>query len=87
MTVDNDLDEVKLESNKLENKKDKKGDVYLSFYQAHYFKGKIKAHVTKNDFDDENLDFVKAEPYDEDYIRVMYGSLDFNAYTYLRIYK
>ena len=67
--------------------KDKKGDVYLSFYQAHYFKGKIKAHVTKNDFDDENLDFVKAEPYDEDYIRVMYGSLDFNAYTYLRIYK
>ena len=64
--------------------KDKNGDVYLSFYQAHYFKGKVKAHKTKNDFGDENLDFVKFEPYDEDYIRVMYGSLDFNAYAYLR---
>jgi len=64
--------------------KDKNGEVYLSFYQAHYFKGKIKAHVTKNDFDAENLDFVKIEPYDDDYVRVMYGSLDFNAYAYLR---
>ena len=64
--------------------KDKNGDVYLSFYQAHYFMGKVKAYVTKNDFDDENLDFVKMEPYDENYIRVMYGSLDFNAYAYLR---
>lgn len=64
--------------------KDKNGDVYLSFYQAHFFKGKIKAFVTKNDFDDEFLDFVKIEPYDEQYIRIMYGSLDFNAYAYLR---
>jgi hypothetical protein len=64
--------------------KDKSGDVYLSFYQAHFFKGKVKAKITKNDFDDENLDFVKLEPYDEEYVRIMYGSLDFNAYTYLR---
>ena len=64
--------------------KDENGEVYLSFYQAHYFKGKVKAHKTKNDFEDENLDFVKYEPYNDDYIRVMYGSLDFNAYTYLR---
>ena len=64
--------------------KDKNGDIYLSFYQAHYFKGKIKAYKTKNDFEDENLDFVKIEPYDKDYVRVMYGSLDFNAYAYLR---
>lgn len=64
--------------------KDKNGDVYLSFYQAHYFKGKVKAKTTKNDFDDEHLDFVKMEPYNDDYIRIMYGSLDFNAYAYLR---
>jgi len=64
--------------------KDKKGDVYLSFYQAHYFKGKVKAHVTKNDFDDENLDFVKYQPYNDEYIMIMYGSLEFNAYTYLK---
>ena len=64
--------------------KDKNGDIYLSFYQAHYFKGKVKAHSTKNDFEAENLDFVKIEPYDETYIKIMYGSLDFNAYSYLR---
>lgn len=64
--------------------KDKNGDIYLSFYQAHYFKGKVKAYTTKNDFDSETLDFVQMEPYDENYIKVMYGSLDFNAYAYLR---
>lgn len=63
--------------------KDKTGDVYLSFYQAHYFMGKVKAYTTKNDFDSETLDFVQMEPYDEHYIRVMYGSLDFNAYAYI----
>ena len=64
--------------------KDKNGEVYLSFYQSHCFKGKVKAHITKNDFDDEHLDFVKMEPYDKDYIKIMYGSLDFNAYAYVR---
>ena len=64
--------------------KKEKGEVYLSFYQAHYFKGKVKAFQTQNDFDDENLDFVKMEPYDNNYIKIMFGSLDFNAYTYLR---
>lgn len=64
--------------------KDKYGDIYLSFYQAHYFKGKIKAYQTKNDFEDESLDFVKIEPYDNEYVRIMFGSLDFNAYAYLR---
>ena len=64
--------------------KDKNGDVYLSFYQAHYFKGKLKCYKTKNDFESETLDFVRLEPYDEHYIKIMFGSLDFNAYTYLQ---
>lgn len=64
--------------------KDKKGDIYLSFYQSHYFKGKVKAYDTKDDFEAENIDFVKLIPYNENYIKVMFGSLDFNAYTYLK---
>ena len=64
--------------------KDKNGDVYLSFYQAHYFKGKVKAYKTNNDYDSETLDFVKMCPYSDEYIKVMFGSLDFNAYAYLR---
>jgi len=64
--------------------KDKNNDIYLSFYQAHYLMGKVKAYPTKNDFEAENLDFVKFEPYDNNYVRIIFGSLDFNAYTYLQ---
>ena len=46
--------------------------------------GKLKAYKTDNDFDDEHLDFVKMEAYDDNYIKIMFGSLDFNAYAYLR---
>ena len=64
--------------------KDKNNEVYLSFYQAHALKGKVKAYQTNNDFDSELLDFVQMLPYDEEYIKVMYDSLDFNAYAYLK---
>ena len=63
--------------------KDKNNQIYLSFYQAHTMMGKIKAYQTNNDFNADELDFVKIQPYDNMYIKVMYGSLDFNAYTYL----
>ena len=63
--------------------KDKEGQVYLSFYQSHTLMGKVKAYKTNNDFDSDELDFVKMLPYDEKYIKIVYGSLDFNAYTYL----
>lgn len=64
--------------------KDKNNDIYLSFYQAHYLMGKVKAYKTNNDFDAEELDFVKMIPYDDTYIKVIFGSLDFNAYAYLQ---
>ena len=64
--------------------KDKNGDIYLSFYQAHYFKGKVKANETNDDFDSDSINFVKLSPYNDDYIKIMYGSLDFNAYVYVR---
>jgi len=64
--------------------KDENNDIYLSFYQAHYLMGKVKAHKTNNDFDSENLDFVQMLPYDDTYIKIIFGSLDFNAYTYLQ---
>ena len=64
--------------------KDENNVIYLSFYQAHYLKGKVKAYPTKNDFEAETLDFVKFEPYDKNYVRIIFGSLDFNAYTYLQ---
>ena len=64
--------------------KNKNGEVYLSFYQSQYLMGKVKAYSTKNDFGDEYIDFVKMDVYDDNYLKVMFGSLEFNAYTYLR---
>ena len=64
--------------------KDKNNDIYLSFYQAHYLMGKVKVHKTNHDFEAEELDFVLAVPYDDTYIKIIFGSLDFNAYTYLQ---
>lgn len=64
--------------------KDKNGDVYLSFYQAHSLMGKVKASETKHDFDSESINFAKMIPYNEDYVQIVFGSLDFNAYVFLR---
>ena len=64
--------------------KNEQGELFLSFYQAHYLKGKVKAAETKDDFDSEVINFVKLIPYNEDYVKVVFGSLDFNAYAYIR---
>lgn len=63
--------------------KDKDGNIYLSFYQSQFLKGKIKAKETQYDFNSDDIDFAKFEPYDDNYVRIIYGSLDFNAYVYL----
>ena len=65
--------------------KDKDGEFYLSFYQSHKLIGKIKAYQTNDDFDSEELNFVKILPYDNNYMKIVYGSLDFNAYSYIRL--
>ena len=65
--------------------KNKNGEIYLSFYQSHKLIGKIKAYQTNNDFDSEELNFVKLFPYDNNYMKIVYGSLDFNAYSYIRL--
>ena len=64
--------------------KDEKNDIYISFYQSQYFMGKVKAYRTNNDFESDTLDFVKMIPYDDTYLKIVFGSLDFNAYTYVR---
>ena len=64
--------------------KNKEGEIFLSFYQAHYLKGKVKAAETQSDYDSDVIDFVKLIPYNDDYIKVVFGSLDFNAYAYIR---
>lgn len=64
--------------------KEKDGNIYLSFYQSQYLKGKIKAQITENDYEAEEINFVKLIPYNDEFVKVVYGSLDFNAYAYVR---
>ena len=63
--------------------KDKKGEIYLSFYQSQYFKGKVKAVETTEDYSQENLDFVELIPYNENFVKIIFGSLDFNAFAFI----
>ena len=63
---------------------EKKNDgVYLLLYQAHTLKAKIKAKETKDDFDEETIKFVKAIPCNDHQIKIIFGSVDFNAYAYV----
>jgi len=59
--------------------------VYLEFYQSYTLVAKVPATETKNDFDQPTISFVKLIPYNENNVQVIYGSIDFNAYTFIKI--
>ena len=63
--------------------KDENNDIYFSFYQSQFFKGKVKANETNNDYGFETIDFIELVPYDDNFIKIIFGSLDFNAYAYV----
>lgn len=80
------IDELPLDKGfyKIIAERDKNNDIYLMFYQSQFFKGKIRACETSEDFDEDNLDFVKLIPYNDSFVKIIFGSLDFNAYAYIR---
>ena len=59
-------------------------NIYLSFYQSQFLKGKVKAKETNNDYNQETIDFVELIPYNDKYVKIIFGSLDFNAYAFVR---
>ncbi len=64
--------------------KDKDNNIYISLYQAQFLKGKIKAKETKNDYDADEISFAKFIPYNDEFVKIVFGSLKFNAYAYVR---
>lgn len=68
---------------KIIGERDKNGEIYLLFYQSQFLKGKIKAYETNDDYGEKYIDFVKLIPHNRKYVQVIFGSLDFNAYTYI----
>lgn len=59
------------------------GKPILKLYQAHYLIAKIPATETNDDFGEEEILFAKFLPINDNQIKIIYGSLDFNAYAVL----
>lgn len=59
------------------------GKKYINFYQSQFLKGKIEVNETQDDFDQKELDFAEIQPYNESFIKLIFGCIDFNAYTYI----
>lgn len=54
---------------------------FVSFYQSQYYKGKVEVTETEDDYGEDLLDFAKIIPYNESFVKLVVGSLDFNAYV------
>lgn len=64
----------------------KEGDkVYLDFYQSSTLIARVPAIETQSDFNETSINFVKLLPYNAQRVEVIYGSIDFNAYTFIKI--
>ena len=57
------------------------GNVYIKLYQAHDLIAKIPAEETDDDFGEETINFVKLRPHGDYHVEIIFGSIDFNAYT------
>ncbi len=63
---------------------EKKPDgVYLLLYQAHDLKARIKARETNDDFNEETVKFVRVLPCNDHQMKIIFGSVDFNAYAFI----
>ncbi|MBP3925430.1 hypothetical protein J6E39_09370 [bacterium] len=65
----------------------KDGIVRIKFYQSGNLAGEIKATETNDDFNQETVNFANWFEHGTDKIRVIFGSLDFNAFADVYINK
>lgn len=59
------------------------GKKYVCFYQSQYFMGKIEVIETDDDYGEETLDFVRLLPYNDSFVKLIFGSIKFNAYAFV----
>ena len=57
--------------------------IYINFYQSQFFKAKLEVIETDDDFGQDKLDFAELMPYNESFMKMIFGSLDFNAYAFV----
>jgi len=61
------------------------GQLVLKLYQAHYVMAQIPAIETEEDFDEESIFFAKWFDEGNNKIKIIYGSLDYNAYAIVQL--
>ena len=55
--------------------------IYLKLYQAHYLMAEFEAAETFDDYGEPEVHFVKLITDKDDKLKIIYGSIDFNAYA------
>jgi len=60
-------------------------NVYIDLYQTSTMIARVPAIETNSDFDQPTINFVQLLPYNDERIKIIYGSMDFNAYTFIKI--
>lgn len=57
--------------------------VYLKFYQGHKMVAMTEAYETEDDFGSEDIYFLKYEEAPNNHLKIMFGSMEFNAFTFV----
>ena len=65
--------------------KNEDGKIILNLYQAHNLIAKIPATETTEDYEQEEILFANWVNADDNQIKIIYGSLDFNAFALVDI--
>ena len=63
--------------------RDKDNKIYINFYQSQYLKGKVEAYETDDDFGEQEVNFAKITGYNNSFVKLIFGSINFNAYAYI----
>lgn len=61
------------------------GQTFLNLYQSHDVIAKLPVTETNDDFGESTINFVKLLPHGQNHVQIIYGGLDFNAYTVIDI--
>lgn len=68
---------------KVTAEKDEENNIKINFYQSQYLKGTLIADETEDDYGQDKIDFIEILPFNESHLKLIFGSLDFNAYAYV----
>ena len=61
------------------------GEPVIKLYQSHYLIAQLNASETLDDFNQSTVNFVKLLPQEDNKVKIIFGNVDFNAYSIIDI--